>query len=142
MTLSKSTYFFFLFSLFFLKLNSQDQNEIDSLKQVYKSNRFDGLEKMELLELLGFHETNDLESALIYSDELIQIAKVVDSMHYIYEGYLNKGNTYRLLGDVDKALVSLFKSSEAGKKSDPEDEAASYIAIADVYSEMGNSEKC
>ena len=59
-------------------------------------------------------------------------------------------NTHRLLGNVDSAVEALFKSSEAAKKGYKisegkikdefkEGEAISYISIADLYSEVGNS---
>ena len=130
-----------VFCLLFINYSeSQDQNVADELRVIYNKNELYGAEKMDLLQRLAYNELNDLDAALKYSNELIDIAKAVDSFHYVYEGYLNKGYTYSLRGDVDEALEAFFKSSEAAKKSDSTDEAASYIAIADVYSEMGNSD--
>lgn len=115
----------------------QDQKVADSLLVIYQKDVLNVQERMYLLQKLAFNEVNDLEAALKYSDELIDLATEVDSAHYIYEGYLNKGYTYRLLGDLDMALDALFKSSEAA--ADNEDVAISYISIADVYSEIGNA---
>ena len=128
---------------FFISAFGQDQKVADKLKETYKENTLSDIERMELLQKLGFNELNDLELAIKYSNELIELASELNNNHFVYEGYVNKGNAYRLLGDLDMALEALFKSSEAANKGehieDLEDEAVSYISIADVYSEMGNA---
>jgi class 3 adenylate cyclase len=132
-----------LLGLFLLSFNlffGQDQNVADSLLKIYRKDVLEGVERMDLLQRLAYNELNNLDAALQYSNELIKISAAAGNSHYIYEGYLNKGYTYRLLGDIDKSLEALFKSSEAAKMSDSADEATSYIAIADVYSEIGNSD--
>jgi class 3 adenylate cyclase/tetratricopeptide (TPR) repeat protein len=71
---------------------------------------------------------------------LITLAKLENDYHYLYEGYLNRGNTHRLLGNIDLAIKALFQCSEAAKKGElGENEAVSYVSIADLYSEIGNS---
>ena len=135
--------YYALIGFFLLIINSvqgQDQKVADSLLIIYQQDVLNDQDQLHLLQLLAFNELNDLDAALKYSNELIELAKAVDSAHYIYEGYLNKGYTHRLLGDIDKALEALYKSSEAARKGELlEEEAVSYISIADVYTEIGNS---
>ncbi len=118
----------------------QDQKVADNLIEIYQRGVPNKQERMELLKKLAFNESNDLEAALKYSNELIEIATAEKSDRYIYEGYLNKGYAYRLLGDINKALEALYTSSDVAKKATLlEQEAVSYTAIADVYSEIGNA---
>lgn len=129
---------FFLFN--FIASFGQDQKKVDSLLIEYQEENLSSEEKLDLLYNLGFYESNDLDAALKYSNELIKLATALDSTQYIYEGYMNKGNAYRLLGDLDKSLESFFKSSEVARQGELlEQEGVSYISIADVYSEIGNS---
>ena len=117
----------------------QDQQKVDSLLIEYQKVNPNSEEKMDVLHKLGYYETNDLDAALEYSNELIALATELDSKLFIYEGYTNKGDAYRLLGDLDKALESLFKSSDVAREGElVQEEALSYISIADVYSEIGN----
>jgi len=118
----------------------QDQKVADNLIEIYQRGVPNKQERMELLKKLAFNESNDLEAALKYSNELIEIATAEKSDRYIYEGHLNKGYAYRLLGDINKALEALYTSSDVAKKATLlEQEAVSYTAIADVYSEIGNA---
>ncbi|MBT8260908.1 MAG: tetratricopeptide repeat protein, partial [Bacteroidia bacterium] len=127
--------FFFLISSAF----TQDQKVADSLYIIYQKNDFQGEDRMQLLLKLGLNEMNDLNAGLKYSEELITLATLSNNYFYVFEGYVIKGNTYRQLGDIDKALEALFKASEASIKAENlEGEAISYISIADVYSEIGN----
>lgn len=141
MSIKIKAYFIIGFLCFFIiSAFGQDQKVADKLKEIYEENTLSGIERIELLQKLGFNELNDLDAAIKYSNELIELAKEMDTALFIYEGYIIKGNAYRLLGDIDKALKSLFKSSEAAREGVLiEQEGVSYISIADVYSEMGNA---
>ena len=120
---------------------SQDQKLADSLKVIYQQYDHSVEERMELLKKLARNETNDIDASLNYSNELIELATAINNIPYLCEGYLNKGNIYRELGNLELALDAIFKASEAAKQSDYLDgEAVSYTSIADVYSEIGNAE--
>ena len=130
------------FCLFFISsVYSQDQKKVDSLLHRYNNYEHTADERMDLLNQLAFNEINDLEASLNYSNELIELATAENDLIFLYEGYLNKGNVHRVLGNLDLSLDALFKSSEITKKAGYLDgEAVSYTSIADVYSEMGNAE--
>jgi len=131
---------FFLF--FYAFVYAQDQKLADSARVIYDADNVKGVERLELLKILSYYEQNDLEAALNYSDELIELSTAEKNHRYTYHGYASKGYTLRLLGDFTIALDALYKSTEAAKKAeDLESEAASYSSIADVFSEMGNAVK-
>jgi adenylate cyclase len=121
-------------------ISAQDQKKTDSLLLRYQENGLSAEIRMDLLEQLAFYEVNDSEAALKYSNELIDLAVSQNDYNFLFQGYLNKGNRHRLIGNMDLALEALFKSSEAAKQSKRlVDEAVSYISIADLYSEIGNA---
>lgn len=142
--MKESKYFITLSLIIFLLFTSsvftQNQKKADSLLQEFNSKVFEGEERMDILQKLAFNELNDMDAALRYSDELILLATSENNYHYLYEGYLNRGNTHRLLGNIDEAIEALFKSSDAARKGKlGVNEAVSYVSIADLYSEISNS---
>jgi class 3 adenylate cyclase len=121
-------------------VRAQNQEKVDSLLSEYRGKSHSDEDRMTLLHQIAFNELNDIDLSLAYSDTLVRLASSVKNYHFLYEGYLNIGNRHRLLGNLDLALESLFKSSEAAKKGNNlEDEAVSYTSIADMYSEIGNA---
>lgn len=119
----------------------QDQKQVDSLLSIYNGGNLSAYAQMDILEQLAYHEVNDLEASLKYANDLVEIAMSQKNYQFLFEGYLNIGNTHRLLGNMDLALDALFKSTEAAKQGNNlENEAISYISIADMYSEIGNSD--
>ncbi len=142
MTTKRKAYYFLIgFLLFvFFPIYGQNQKKADSLFLIYQTDDSQGIERIELLYDLGVNEMNDFDAVLIYANELVELATAQNDYIYVHEGYIIKGNAYRLKGEIDKALDALFKASEAAKKADDlEKEAISYISIADVYSEIGNT---
>jgi adenylate cyclase len=138
---SKAYYFLIGFILVYAQFAiAQDQKVADSLKSIYSEDVLEGVEKLELLRNLSFNEVNNLDLALRYADALIAQAKQDSNYLYLYRGYSQKGQTYRLTGDLSLALNAFFKSSEAAiKVKNTKYEGGASLTIADVYSEMGNS---
>jgi len=59
----------------------------------------------------------------------------------LHRGYLQKGNKNRILGKLDVALDAYFNSADAAIKSNfIAGEGFANMCMADVYSEMGNSD--
>ncbi|WP_400078793.1 adenylate/guanylate cyclase domain-containing protein [Winogradskyella sp. R77965] len=130
-----------LFYLFSYSTYGQDQKVADSLLKIYQSEKLKGVEKLELLRNLSFNEVNDLEFSIQIANELITLSKEKNNYVYLYRGYSQKGNTHRLVGNLNVALGAFFKSGEAAVKAKHiEGEGTAYIAIADIYSELKNSE--
>lgn len=121
-----------------LSLNAQDQKVADSLAKLLDGAK--GLERMELLRELSFNESNDINLALDYSEELIQLSKQFNNLEYLSRGYLQKGNKERLLGNLEEALSAFVLSAESAIEGGYiTGEGAAYMAAADVYSMMENS---
>lgn len=118
---------------------AQDQKESDSLKIVFKNNTYERIKKLEILDDICYYET-DPDEILIYSQELIESAKEMDSIDYVFLGYRHKGTAYRLKSDLTKALESFFKAVEIATENELISRQATIkIAIADAYSIMGDS---
>ena len=136
--------YYFLIGIFLLFSCSgygQNQKIADSLLKIYQKEVINDLDRMELLKGMSFNETNDIDAALKYSNELIKIATAEENDRYLYDGYLHLGYAYRLLGNINMALEALYNSSEVAKKAKLlEEEAVSFTAIADAYSEIGNTD--
>ena len=118
----------------------QDQRIADSLTIIYQENRLVGIEKLELLKDLSFNELNDIERSLAYAEELIDLSKSLNNQELLYSGYLQKGFKHKVLGDLEMALTAFLMSAKISiQERNFGDEGASNMAIADVYSIMGNT---
>ncbi|WP_246074186.1 adenylate/guanylate cyclase domain-containing protein [Flavobacterium daemonense] len=119
---------------------AQNQKVADSLKKIYMENKVSGEAKLELLRNLSFNEVSDLKTSLKYANELIRLSIKEKNYLYLHRGYLQKGNSYRVLGDLNTALEAYFKSKDAAVQADfPAGEGAANMSIADVYSVMDNA---
>ncbi len=110
----------------------------DSLIAVYNSESFEG-DELDILVRIVQEETNP-DKNLEFSELLISRAAALDSTHYLYQGYLQKGNALHLKGNNSEALESYFKSLElANTNKDERGMGSVLISIADTYSVMDNS---
>ncbi|WP_395045330.1 adenylate/guanylate cyclase domain-containing protein [Flavobacterium sp.] len=95
---------------------------------------------MELLRNLSFNEVSNSALGLKYADELIALSNSKKNYLYLYRGYYQKGNKQQFVGDLNKALDAFIKSVEAAIKAKYNvGQGTAYMAIADVYSVMGNA---
>lgn len=129
--------FFFVYSINFF---SQDQKISDSLKLVLKSKNYSKSEKLKTLREIAANET-ETDEIIIFSNELIKNAKDVDSIKFVYAGYLELGNAFRLKSDLTKALENYFTASKIAIDNNLySEEGTIKITIADVYSILGDNE--
>ncbi len=120
-------------------LNGQDQRVADSLVLIYQEDIIEGTDKMELLKDLSFNELNDGKLSLKYAEELIRLAELENNSKYLFSGYLQKGEHYKKIGDLDLALEIYYKAVNiAVDAKSIADEGVAYISIADIYSIMEN----
>ena len=118
--------------IFFGNLQAQDQKKSDSLIAIYKRGVYDKNDELELLRQIAEDETNT-DEILSYSLQLIVAAKTAESPVYEFDGYLQKGNAYRLKSDLSKALESYFDAANVAEESNLSNEKAKVNgAIADV----------
>jgi len=126
--------FFFIFCL---SVYSQNQT-MDSLESIYRMGHFKEQDKLKILKELAINHI-DNERRLFFSEELIREAEALDSTDYLFQGFLEKGNSLRLKSDLSHALESYFQAAQiVGKESNSRQLGIVSIAIADVYSIMGN----
>ena len=133
--------YYLLIGFFFITLtvSSQDQKVADSLKRVYQQNILKDSAKLDLLLNLSFNEVNNLNLALKYADELINLSKMLGNHSYEHNGYFIKGTKKRLQGNLEEALNALFKSGEAARAANSiHGEGNTYGAIADIYAVSNN----
>ncbi len=122
-------------------LFAQDQRTADSLGIIYREEKLTGDDRLELLRNLSFNELNDPALSLRYAEELIDLSQAEGNQLYLHRGYLQKGNTFLRLGELQKALDAFFKSSEAALKTGYlAGEGSGYTSMADVYSLEGNDD--
>ncbi|MBT8252946.1 MAG: tetratricopeptide repeat protein [Bacteroidia bacterium] len=118
---------------------AQDKELSDSLEIIFKGGNYEKSEELKILRDLADSET-DADKKITYSLQLIVAAKSVDSFSYEYSGYLQKGYAYQDKGDMSKALESFFDASKIASENNLRDDMASInIAIADAFSNMGDS---
>ncbi len=124
-----------------LGIRAQDQTLSDSLEAIYLAGEFTFADELSLLKTLA-EEQGDVDKKIRYAELLIRIARERDSTHYVYSGFLQKGNALRLKGDLTLALESLFDAAKIATDAKQDHELGlANVAIADVYSTMGNHER-
>jgi len=129
------------FFIFYANVFSQDSKLADSLETVYVSGAYKEQDKLKILEGLAIHHNNP-EKKLIFSVELLETARALDSTDYFFNGLLYKGNALKRKGDYSKAMESYFQAAEiADKEAINRNRGKIYDAMANVYSKTGNYEK-
>ncbi|WGK64047.1 adenylate/guanylate cyclase domain-containing protein [Croceiramulus getboli] len=132
---------FFCFFLCFVLLNTsfaQNQKLADSLIAQHQSGSYKGNE-LELLKAIAVQETNPITKEE-YAIKLIEKATKDNQDQMLLSGYLQKGNALHLSGEVEQALEAYFESLRLSKQIQYDRGAGNAtIAIANLYSEIGNS---
>lgn len=127
-----------LFCLIIYTSSGQDQQLSDSLINLYNSSSFQG-DKLVLLKRISEEESNP-EIRLKYSELLIENSSKDSLFDLMHSGYLQKGSALHSTGNFDLALESYFKSITYANRINYKPGMGSVsIAIADIYSEMGNT---
>lgn len=127
-----------IFQLFCGLNYAQEEVSIDSLERLYKSKSLTAEERLHLLQQIS-GETTDPTEKLNYSEELIELATKLDSSRYIFSGLFQKGNAYRVKGDLSKALQNYFQAAQlASESNDQRSLGMTNLTIGDIYSLMNN----
>ncbi len=138
MEVLKSAGFIALFIVSWLHSQSQSQSIIDSLETTYNKGIYEPQQKLLLLKELAINHPN-ADRALYFSQQLIEAAQAVDSIEYLFQGYLEQGNAYRLKSDLTQAMESYFEGARIVDNEKYRHRlGAVYVAIADVYAIMEN----
>jgi len=134
----KTKVFLVIGLLFIFCLNSfcQNQKKADSLESIYLSRNYTKQDRLIILKDLAKYHINP-QKKLTYSKELIRLSQELDSINYLYDGLMLKGDALRNKGDHYLALENHFQAERIAKKKNSDLKLGqSYIAIADVYSDL------
>ncbi len=128
---------FGFFSITSICAQTTEVNIVD-LESDYLSNDFKPEVELAILNRLA-SESIDPDKIIHYSDVLIKKATAQDSVDYIYDANLQKGNGYRLKGDFAEAF-EFFQKAEAIAQANQDEirVALTNITIGDVHSEIAN----
>ena len=117
---------------------SQNQILADSVESILSNQSFEQKDYLKLLKEQAVNQT-DPDKKLANSLDLINSAEQLDSVEYLFSGFMEQGNAYRLKGDSPNALESYFQGAKIASEAGLKEEAGKVnIAIADVYSIMGS----
>ena len=129
-------FFLFLITCTF----GQNIQRIDSLESIYELGTYEEQDKLIILNSLAFNHS-DPDKRLIFSEELIENARAMDSRDHLFNGFLNKGYALSAKGDFNEALETFYQAAEIADYEDiANDKGTINVAIADVYSLMENHE--
>jgi class 3 adenylate cyclase/Tfp pilus assembly protein PilF len=118
----------------------QTQTGLDSLEQVYLQGTFKPEDSLKLLNLI-IYRFQDPQKLVQYGKEMVTVAQRQDSVHRLYQGYLQLGNGYIRLGNQLEALENYFLAANYADSTGSASRLGSiYVTIADVYSMMDNTE--
>ena len=121
----------------FIYLSAQDQRMADSLVMIYNENKIEEKEKLQLLKDLAYNEMDDLQKALSYCNELIELAQSMNDLDFLYSGHLQKGYKYSELGKFELALTEFIESGKIAKSNNNiSAQGIAYVAIGDLYVKM------
>ena len=130
--------FFFIFCS---AVFSQDAKLGDSLDTVYASGDYKEQDKLKILEGLAANH-NDPEIQLTFSVALLETAQALDSLQYLFNGLLHKGNAFKSKGDYNEAMKNFILAAEiADDQKNNRDRGIIYDALANINSLMKNYEK-
>lgn len=125
---------------FIIFISSYGQTKVvgDSLELLFTQGAYQEQDKLKILKELAVTHS-DVDKRLLYSELLIQAATELDSSIYLFQGYLEKGTSLRVKGDLANSLESYFEGARIAEKEENNNLLGKvYIAMADVYSIMGN----
>ncbi len=119
---------------------SQNKESLDRLEIRFADKNLIITEQISVLRQLAL-DSPDADKSLYYSEELLKIARTVDSTKAELHALLQKGNALTRKGDLSAALKVYFEGVETSVEYQEElAKGQFYIAIAGVYSVMDNSE--
>jgi len=131
--------FIVLLIAFHFPVYCQHNESIDSLEHIYVTGNFSEKDLLKILDTLAQNHRNT-EKRLQFCEELIEKAKEMDSVYYLFNGYLEKANTLQKKGDLILALENYHLAAEiATEENDNLSLGKTYASIASVYSIMGDS---
>jgi class 3 adenylate cyclase len=119
--------------------HGQIDEKVNRVEQIYLAGDFSEEDHLKILDTLSRNHKNT-EKRLQFSEELIQKAQEMDSVEYLFGGYMEKANTLQKKGDLSLALEYYLLAEEiANAENHNVWLGKTYGSIGNVYSVMGNA---
>ena len=133
-----------IFLLLFISFNAimAQNKELDSLNLLVKNAGTD-LQKLEVLnEITSFYSLRDLEKAIVYARQGVNLADKTNDKNWQPKFYEMKGRIHANMLQLDSASL-YFAKAEKGYKDidDKKGQASTYFKIAWVHKKRGEIEK-
>ncbi|MEX0314152.1 MAG: tetratricopeptide repeat protein [Allomuricauda sp.] len=128
--------------IFYWSSFSQENQKLDSILEVYRSQQ-DGIEKVKTLQELFYAELyNNPKNARTYARKAIELSEKIDYIEGKGVGYYHLGSYYQITTKLDSALFFYEKSAEFWKASgDMERYATTISSRGNLESMNGNYAK-
>ncbi len=124
--------------MFHTSIFSQNQKLTDSLEIIFSEGNFNPKHKLNLLRDLSVQHPNTGKK-LAYCNQLLALAKALDSTQYLFTAYLEKGNALYQKGDLSLAIESYIEAGDiAFKNKNNKDLGMILASIASAYLTMEN----
>ena len=135
--IAKNGIFYFSLAVIFILLFpivsiAQNQKVADSLIAIDRNLLNDTTQLFILKEIAFNHSVPD--TMLSYADTLLELSLKSKNQKWVARSYFQKGNAYRLKGDLRKATENYFKSAKvANSIGYHRGLGGAYIALGDIY---------
>lgn len=114
-------------------LMGQNQEKVDSLKNILTNNTLVPDHKMAILARISITSSSPSE-ILLYAEKLLLLATRHEKHNYIVDAFHSKGVAYRLKGNLKLALENLFISANlASDYKEYKKQGEAYDEIANTY---------
>lgn len=128
-------------ALFFIVgIHGQNLKRTDSLKLKINLGMVQEKDQLKTLQLL-IETYHDPDYKIKYSDKLINVASRMDSLDYLFIGYLYKGDALQSKGDYKLALENYKQAAQiASNGHNDSNLAMTYSSIGTLYASLANNE--
>ena len=119
--------------------HGQNLKRTDSLKLKINLGMVKEKDQLKTLQLL-IETYHDPDYKIKYSDKLIRVASRMDSLDYLFIGYLFKGDALQSKGDYKKALENYNLAAQiASNGHNDSNLAMTYSSIGTLYASISNN---
>ncbi|MEQ8629002.1 ATP-binding protein [Ekhidna sp.] len=120
---------------------SQNQLKADSIMKEIERGIMSPSQEMEAYYRLSTH-TISPDERLRHAEYLLKLAEKANSQDYLIKAYMQIGIAHRFMGNLERALESLFKGADeaTGKEQHKRTLGEIYAEISTCYTQNGDSE--
>ncbi|OFX46850.1 MAG: hypothetical protein A2046_17215 [Bacteroidetes bacterium GWA2_30_7] len=117
-------------------------NEIDSLLKVIKFTKNDSLKVKDLLSLSSLYTDKNLDSAIIFAKQAIEISKKNNNKKQLSTAYVELGWAIYMMGNYSEALINYFEALKISESINDKKQISNSLGnIGAVYKTMNDLQK-